>query len=380
MKTIALLYDQVLDIGGVEQHLLGLLRCADSARFRFVFLSQTSPAFARQAEALGARVVPHARWRITDRGSIPQLAEALRAAGADLVHAHSPTAAAIVRLAARRLSLPALVTVHAPVFRYHGDLRTLRASTGRQVYIALDRWLNFTHPAPLVYVSQAVRDECVARRISPAGKSMVIPNGIDLARFACAEEKASLRRELGVETPDPLLIYTGRLSREKGVDVLLEAAAMLKDQGAALSLWLVGEGGERPALEAQVSRLGLEKCVRLWGWQAQVERFLCAADIFTLPSRSEALSVALLEALAAGLPVVVTQVGDSPHLAQGGAGLAIPPDDPAGLSQALRQLIDSPELRARMGAAARLCAAEFSLDKMAAQVQNQYARLLGMDI
>lgn len=380
MKTIALLYDQVLDVGGVEQHLLGLLRCADASRFRFVVIAATSESFARQVEALDARVIPHARWRITDRGSIPLLAEALRAAGADLAHAHSPTAAAIGRLAARRVNLPALVTVHAPVFRYHGERRTLRARLGRQVYIALDRWLNFTHPAPLIYVSQAVRDECVARRISPAGKSIVIPNGIDLARFTCAEEKSALRRALGAETPDPVLLYTGRLSREKGVDVLLDAGSILRDQGAAFSLWLVGEGTERLALEAQVNRLGLAQRVRFWGWQAQVERFLCAADIFTLPSRAEALSVALLEALAAGLPCVVTRVGDLPRLAQDGAGVAIAPEDPAALASALRQLIDSPELRAQIGATARRLAAEFSLDRMAAQVQNQYARLLGMDI
>ncbi len=380
MKTIALLYDQVLDLGGVEQHLLGLLRLVNAARSRFVIISQASPGFAQQAEALGAQVIPHARWRITDSGSIPLLAQALGAAGADLVHAHSPTAAAIGRLAARRLRLPALVTVHAPVFRYHGERRTLRASVGRQVYIALDRWLNYTHPAPLIFVSQAVRDECVAKRISPAGKSIVIPNGIDLARFACAEEKSALRRALGAESADPVLIYTGRLSREKGVDLLLDAAGILQRQRVGFSLWIVGEGSERPALEAQVSRLGLERHVRFWGWQAQVERFLCASDIFVLPSRSEALSVALLEAMAAGLPAVVTQVGDSSRLVQGGAGIAIPPDDPAALASALRQLIDSPEPRAQMGAAARLQAGEFSLEKMAAQVLNQYARLLGMDI
>lgn len=377
MKTIGLLYDGKLDFGGVEQHLLGLLRCADASRYRFVFFSDTSDQFGERARALGARVVAYQRWRITDWGVAARLALTLQAEGIDLVHAHSPTAAAIGRLAARRLKIPALITVHMPVTQYHGQKRSMRASVGRWLYIAVDRWLNFTHPAPLVYVSQSVRDECVAKRISPAGKSLVIPNGIDLPAYEGGADRADLRGQFGLPAQAKLMVFIGRMSREKGGDVLIDAAAILARQGFKFNLWLVGEGQERSALENQVQQLGLASMTRFFGFQERVIDFLKAADVVVAPSRIESFGITVLEAMACGTPVVVTKVGGLPFLVQDGlTGLLVPENQPVALAKALGRIFDEPDLRRAMGEHAQLRAKEFSLSGMVDRVQKIYDELI----
>ncbi len=381
MKTIGLLYDSYLNFGGVEQHLLGLLRRADAARWQFIIISNTSEAFAAQVAALGARVVKVTRWRITDPGAVAALAGVLREHGVDLVHAHSPTAAAVGRLAARRLRLPAVVTVHLPVAQYHGVRTTLRARLGRWIYTTLDRYLNHSHPAPLLYVSQAVRDACVAAGHSPTARSLVIPNGIELELYAGEGDPRNLRAQAGVLEGEKVIICCGRLHPQKGVDVLLQALAQPGMPQHALRLWLVGDGSQRDELEQQALRLGLGERVRFWGYQAQVADYLRAADVFALPSRWEAMPFALLEALAAGLPCVVTAVGDNALLARDSLeGLVIPPEDPAALADALRRLVTDDALRARMALSARQRAGAFSQDEMARRIEEIYDSSLSQAI
>jgi glycosyltransferase involved in cell wall biosynthesis len=150
----------------------------------------------------------------------------------------------------------------------------------------------------------------------------------------------------------PAVLYAGRLSPEKGVDVLLDAWAMARRRGALGTLCLVGEGPERADLERRARDHGILGAVRFAGPADDVAPWLGAADAFVLPSRTEGLSVALLEAMAAGLPVVATDVGGTRDAA-GGAAVLVPPDDPRALAEALAAVLEAPEQAATLGEAAR---------------------------
>jgi len=375
MKTIAQLYDSVLDVGGVESHLLSLLRCRDAKQFPFVIFSAVSERFEARVRPYGARIVSFERRAPLDPGFPLWLARSLKRERIDLVHAHSPTAALWGRVAAHRAGIPAVVTIHLPVSHYHGSLVTPRARAGRRLYTFLDRWLNhlpgFTRR--LIYVSQADRDRDLAGRHAPPGASLVIPNGINLGAFAGLDRNA-LRDRFGLDPGTRVIILVGRLDAQKGVDDLLEAAARLPSE-PPFRLWLVGDGPLAGPLKRRAESPDLRGLVDFWGWQDEVVTFLGASDIFVLPSHYEGMSVALLEAQAAGLPCVVTGVGASGTLVEEGVnGYVVPPGDIEGLAGALRALLSNSGLCRRMSGSARESSRQFDetiLTKQVEQVYNQ---------
>src|SRR5262245_19713878 len=156
--TIALVYGNRLHVGGVETHLLSLLRHGDRTRYRWVLVSATSAGFAARARALGAQVVPWEPAHNLDLPALTHLRRLLRAQRADLVHMHSPRAATFGRLAARALRRPAVVTIHIPA--YYGVVGSgPRARLKRAAYLRLDALLNRRFTDRLIYVSARVRQE-----------------------------------------------------------------------------------------------------------------------------------------------------------------------------------------------------------------------------
>jgi glycosyltransferase involved in cell wall biosynthesis len=266
----------------------------------------------------------------------------------DVVHAHqllSPASAALAAAALR--GPPFVVTAHAS--GTIGDV----ASLARQGPLGRGRLLALRHLASaFVAVSAPIRAELEEAGIPP---SLVrsIPNGVDTRRFAPAEpaERRRLRRALGLP-PVPAVVYTGRLSPEKGVDVLIDAWAESRRRGLLGTLCLVGEGPERGALERRARDHGVLGAVRFAGAAGDVGPWLAAADAFVLPSRTEGLSVALLEAMSCGLPVVATDVGGTRDAA-GGAAVLVPPDDPRALAEALAAILAEPGRAGTLGEAAR---------------------------
>lgn len=377
VKTIAILYERELDYGGVETHLLALLRKLPTDEFSFVIVSPVSRRFRDAAQALGARIYPFAHWSAFNPFAIFELTRVMKREAVDLVHAQSPIAAAPGRLAARMHRLPVVVTVHLPVTRYHGTRQTLRAGLGRWVYINLDRFLNHAMTDTLVYVAQRVRDESVATRLSPAERSIVIPNGIDLEDIQQGVDRDSLRRSFNLPQSTRVITFIGRLDEQKGLDLLLEATANLETGVVGVEVWLVGDGPVRTELQRLATKLGIDDRVKFWGYQAQIERYLYASDIFALPSRYEGMPIVLLEALAAGIPCVVSQVGDNELVVEDGKqGLVVPPNDAAALAEALNLLLLSPERRRQMSEAATRRGEDFSDENMAQRYAEVYRALL----
>jgi glycosyltransferase involved in cell wall biosynthesis len=304
------------EVDGVTVHRTGIARGGPAATIAYV--------------ALAARVVAGLAGRVS------------------VLHAHqllSPASVALVESGLR--GTPFVVTAHAS--GAVGDVASLarQGALGRARLLALRQLAG-----AFVAVSGPIRDELAGAGI-PDALIHRIPNGVDTRRFTppTAPERRRLRRALGLP-PSGIALYTGRLSREKGVDLLLDAWARSRIGGPRATLVVVGDGPERAALERRARQLGIAGDVRFVGEAEDVASWLRAADAFALPSREEGLSLSLLEAMACGLPIVATDVGGTAEAAGPGALLA-PAGDVAALGRALRAVLGNRRRARTMGAAAR---------------------------
>ncbi len=267
----------------------------------------------------------------------------------DVVHAHqllSPTTVAL--LAAPILRLPVILNPHA--CGAIGDVGVLSATTiGRiRLQLALRRADAF------VAVSEAIRDELLEAG-APPQRVWNIVNGVDTDRFApCGdEERAALRAVLSLP-PGPLVVYTGRLSIEKGVDVLLAAWPRVVRSVAAARLWILGDGPEERTLRAHARALQIEESVTFAGAVDDVAPYLRAATAAVLPSRTEGMPVALLEAMSCGIPVVATRVGGSAEVLEDDrTGRLVTSESAEALANGLSEALLDPVSSRRHGAAAR---------------------------
>lgn len=216
-------------------------------------------------------------------------------------------------------------------------------------------------------------------RIRPIANGVRIPAPVDPQRRQTARDALCLAHTaLYVPPGAPLAVYTGRLHPGKGLEDLLVAWAKVLVSWPDGRLWLAGDGPQRGALAAQIDRLGLSGRVVLAGTFQQVDDLLAAADLFVLPSYEEGMSLSLLEAMAAGLPIVASDIpGNRPLVEHQRHGLLFPPGRPEPLAQAMLQIIDNPAAAETLGQAARQRAiARFSLDRCVDEHLNLFAELL----
>jgi glycosyltransferase involved in cell wall biosynthesis len=252
----------------------------------------------------------------------------------DIVHAHSSKAGALGRLAAALARVPVRVfTVHGWSFAAYGGL------PGR-LYLWVERRLRRLTTA-VVCVAEASRDVGVDAGACRAERTLVIHNAVDVAAFAAPD------RVRGI----PQVVSIGRFAFPKDFATLVEAlAATRADYRAAF----VGEGPLLPEIAAMIRQRGLAERIDLLGNRGDVPGVLASADVFVLSSSSEGFPVSILEAMAAGLPVVATDVGGVAESAvDGETGLLVPPGDPGALAAALDRLLTDGALRLRLGAAGR---------------------------
>jgi glycosyltransferase involved in cell wall biosynthesis len=206
----------------------------------------------------------------------------------------------------------------------------------------------------------------------PRGRLFLIPNGVDVERYAEQGDRAGVRAGLGLPASARLIIVVAKLFAQKGHAVLLEALAStsVRTDDAVL---VVGEGPERDRLEDIARRRGL-RCVRFLGARPDIPQLLAASDLFVLPSLWEGLPMALLEGMAAGLPVIATDVAGSRQVVVNGeSGLLVPPGDPTALASAMTGLLADDAERTRLGRAARQrVESEFSAARQAARHAEAY--------
>jgi glycosyltransferase involved in cell wall biosynthesis len=198
----------------------------------------------------------------------------------------------------------------------------------------------------------------------PADRVVCIPNGVNTAVYQPLQDSSQLRHSF--ELPNaPIILYTGRLSTEKGLAVLLRARARMRSPSTSL-LIIIGSGPEQQRLERLIRKLSLERNVVLLPSRTDIVPWYQCADIFVMPSFHEGMSNAVLEAMACALPVVATAVSGSSNLiVHKSSGLLVPPDEPAALAAALDELLDNPENARKMGAYGRhIVEAQYRFDTM----------------
>jgi glycosyltransferase involved in cell wall biosynthesis len=232
-----------------------------------------------------------------------------------------------------------------------------------------------------IAVSDATRDDWIGRTRLPPRRVVTIPNGVDANHFRRQgqEGRAEARRALGIESDGALLLGgVGRLDEVKGFDILLEAFAQLAGAYRRLHVVLAGRGPMREALELQAARLGIFGRVHFLGFRSDVRQVYEALDVLALSSLSETLSYALLEGMAMELPAVGSRVGGVPEvIAPGQTGFLVPPRDAGALAAALRPLLDSAELRNRMGSTGRQrVLRQFSEEQMVERTLGVYRQML----
>ncbi len=284
----------------------------------------------------------------------------------NLVHAHEMFSPATTAIAAKQaLGLPYAVTAHrsGPL----GDvLRMQQRPFGK------GRLERITKTADAFFtISREIDHEFDHILGIEAKRRHYVPNGVDPDKYhpVSAEAKVALRRELNLPSEGPITLYAGRLSEEKRVRYLVETWPAIRAKHPDATLLILGQGPEESALNAKSS-----DGVIFGGAVHNVPPYLQAADVFVLPSIAEGFSVAMLEAMASELAVVITDVGGARDAIDDGQnGLIIPPDDQPALEQALLAVLGDQAARQRMGQAARQrVQQEFSLSVIAKRLRNLY--------
>ncbi|NOS79061.1 MAG: glycosyltransferase family 4 protein [Nitrospira sp.] len=286
-----------------------------------------------------------------------------------IVHTHTSKAGVVGRMAAWFAQVPVIVhTPHGHVFYGHfGPWKS-------RIFVQIERILCRV-TSTLVALTSAERDDHLERAVGCADRFVVIPSGIDVEQFRRARV-AGRQIPPGFDCPADATIVgsIGWLTDIKGHRVLVEALSYLKDEFPGLHAVIVGSGGQQAALLAQADSLGLRDRIHLVGHRDDIERCLAGMDCFAFPSLNEGMGRALIEAMAAGLPVVASRVGGIPAIVRHEEnGLLVAAGDSRALSDALRRILADPQWANRLGRnASRTIGQEFGVKAMVDAVESVY--------
>lgn len=326
--------------------------------YRVAVCCSPSPRLEEVREAgIGVFPVPVARALLsaTHVRTILALVRLLRRERVRALHVHTPVAAALGRLAARLAGTP-LVFYTAHGFFFHEGM----PGPEYRAHVALERLLG-RWTDHLLTQSSEDRVTAVREGIVPAERCSYLGNGVDLSRFGPVgrARRDAVRKELGLGEDEVVVAFTGRLVREKGLLELMAAFQQLHLERPRVRLLLIGgtlssdRDGQDDVLPALQQPALRHACIAT-GLTERVADFLAAADLFVLPSHREGMPRSILEAMAAGLAVVATDIrGCREEVVDGETGFLVPVGDAVRLGRALARLVDDPALRNRMGARGR---------------------------
>jgi glycosyltransferase involved in cell wall biosynthesis len=311
---------------------------------------------------------------IADVRAAGALARIIRRYRPDVIHTHLSKAGLLGRSVAMATSRAVRVhTFHGTVFGgYFG-------ATTSGAIVRAERFLG-RHTDAVVALSDRQRAELEDFAIAPKERIHVIPLGLPLERFAPArggEARQASRSALGIPPDAVVVLALGRLVPIKRLDRLVDAMAIVAPMVPDIRLYFIGDGSEREALEAQVTAAGLAERVAFRGWSSDAPAWYGAADLVALTSDREGTPLALIEAAAAGRPVVATDVGGvSDVVVDGRTGFVVAPDDVRGLADRIIQLARAPDLRAAMGRDAPAQAATYDAGRLVSDLDALYRACL----
>src|SRR5262245_14539104 len=332
--------------GGPERQMLGLARAIrDHAETTFLSFGESGRcrAFLSVCKQQGFDAVALEADTPRLGRAISEIADNLKRVGATVLCCHGYKADLLGRPAARRAGVPAVAVSRG----WTGENLKVR------LYEALDRLaLRWLDRVVCVSEGQAVK---VRRAGVPAERVVVIRNAIRADRFTDPDPQArDVLQSLFASPRRHLVVAAGRLSPEKGFSVLVEAARRVVASSPDAGFVLFGDGALREALGRQIAAAGLAGAFVLAGFRGDLDRLLPAADLLVLPSYTEGLPNVVLEAFAAGVPVVATAVGGTPEVVEDGhSGFLVPPGDAPRLAQRVAELLANEARRRAMGQCGR---------------------------
>jgi len=321
-------------------------------------------------EAMGVPVLNLGIERLRQRGAYRDIGRVIDREAPDLVHTQLEFANVLGAPAASGRGIPVISTLHtleepAPWSRAGLRMRLMARSLRR-------------HADLVVAVSEHARRHHLQHlRLDPA-RVRTIHNGIEIDGFHTGgPDRSAVRSEIGIPAGASLIVVVAVLRPPKGIDRLLRAMPMIIDEITAAHCLIVGDGEARSALEGMAADLGIADRVTFAGTRADVTRMLAAADLFVLPSLTEALPTVVAEAMAAGLPVVATTVGGTPEMVDDTTGTLVDPGDVPGLGRAIVEMLGDPAAAARCGRWGAAVASErFDIATQAARLVGEYRRLV----
>jgi glycosyltransferase involved in cell wall biosynthesis len=358
--------------GGAEVQLMNLAKgLAESGHE--VTLCCMNDAFL-DVEALrdaGVEIVSlHAQTRFARLRAVPRLRRLARKS--EIVHCTIWDASLWGRIAAILARRPVVVADHATDRSIH----TSAKGASRESWVALHNKLLDPFTFATVSVAATQRAVLLNEGVDPA-KIVYIPNGLPIAEMKSAAAAGPSRAELGIPDGVPTVIQVGVFREEKNQIGAIEAIDGMRNSGSDAHLILVGDGPTKPEVDKRVAELGAEAWVHFLGMRPDVPAVLPLGDVLVQPSHADAMPLTVLEAMAVGVPVVATAVGDVPAMLAGRAGLTVPAEDRAALEAALTELLSDPAKRAEMGAAGEEIAAARDASKMIGSYENLFEAALG---
>lgn len=332
-----------LVVGGAQKLLVSFALAARRRGVKMTVIALypvvPEPHIQQELRALGVEVVEFGVQRLLDFWQTVRIARYLRRAQFDVVHTHLPYATIIGGVAARIAGAPLVTTIHSTG---HGRKQAIYRIETLVMRLLFDR---------VIAVGQVVVD---AHRPFMAQKPMeVIRNAVEVIAPLAADERRAVRREVCGSDQRPIIISVGRLDGPKAPHDLMMAFASVRRQHPDAFLAIAGRGLLYDELVAQIAEQQLDEHAVLLGNRSDVPRLLAASDIYASASRLEGLPMSVLEAMAAGLPVVATSVGEVPLVVSDERGTLVPPGKPESLAAAITAMLDNPARMRACGTAGR---------------------------
>jgi glycosyltransferase involved in cell wall biosynthesis len=370
-----------LDLGGAQEICLDLCRRLSARGDEVHLLSGSSGELVDEARRMpGVELHAWDDWHhgirpLADLRCARRLAALLRDGGFDVLHTHSSKAGWVGRLAAWMAGRPPRVIHHVHGWSFNESQPALL----RAAFVRLERLA--ARPGFLLLSCSRSTDEAGrARGIGRDADRRVAVNGIDRQPHLRRRARAAIRRRLGLGRRDVLFLQLGNLKPQKDPLTFARAAVQAGSRLERARFWIAGDGPLREQVESEARAAGMAGRIRVLGWRRDVPELLAAADAMVLSSRFEGLPMAVLRAMAAGLPVIASAVdGTVEAVEPGRTGLLVPREDVGALADALIRLGRNPNLRQRMGAAGRIRSARFSAHEAARATLALYAGVPGTE-
>ncbi len=351
--------------GGAERVFLDLAENLDTRYLSIIGLLKRGWV-SSQAVIRGLRFVMIDARSLSDLGVLLGLVRLIRQQGVALIHAHEFYMSGMGALASRLTGVPLVITVHGK--GYYPDRRRRRT-----IYR-----LAAAQAKGVVAVSQDLRQHFCQTVGFPAKHVRVIYNGIRHRTISDTTRDPILLESAGIPRAAKIVGTLGNLYQVKGHLYLIRAARIILQYRPDSHFIILGRGAEECALKAEAKALGIQNRLHLLGYRDDASRWLATMDVFTLPSLSEGLPLSLLEAMAAGIPAVVTGVGGMPEVIHDGeTGFIVPPRNPEAMAEKILYLLEDPAVAAGLAAAGRSQVRQrFSLEAMVRQYTSLYQEVL----